>query len=84
MAHFSIREPIWSSRSIGIADNRISEQNTIECTYRTKDGTRLYPDVIMLTRQQLNQYPTQKIKGGVTLRIIPLKVLDEGAEPVTR
>ena len=38
-----IREPIWLSKSIGIASKRAFADLEIEITYKDKAGNRVYP-----------------------------------------
>jgi hypothetical protein len=71
---FIIQEPIWETKSIGLAEDKLEEENIIEIAYRTKDGTKLYPHFYTLTKEKALTYPTKKIKNH-TLRIIPMREL---------
>ena len=66
-----IREPIWATRSIGIADHKIIADLTIYIEYRDKLGKKLYPHKSFMTRGKVKRYPTQTVKG-VLLRIVPI------------
>ena len=72
---FIIHEPIWETKSIGLAEDKLHNNNTIEIVYRTKDGTRLYPDTYVISKEKALVYPTKKIKNH-TLRIIPIRELE--------
>jgi len=77
MARIQIREPIWKSKSIGIAEHKLKHLSTteIEILYRNQHGHRLWPDVYCITRAQAMQYPVQMLYG-IRLRIIPIADLE--------
>jgi len=66
-----IRSPIWKTRSVGVADYKITKDIVVKISYKTTTGERLYPDPLFMTREKAKQYPTQTV-SGVTLRIIPI------------
>jgi hypothetical protein len=74
-----IKEPIWSTRSVGIADLRIGlndeDEIFVEISYKTADGKRLYPGTYILSRKEADRYPTKILWNGLVLRIIPIYML---------
>jgi len=74
MRKIIIRVPIFKTRSIGIADYKITEDLEIYIDYRTKDKELLYPYIYSLTKEKAKKYPIQ-FKRGVMLRIIPIEDL---------
>jgi hypothetical protein len=77
MKEITIHSPIWKSRSVGIAEYQITEDLCIEIDYRKKDGTWLYPKRFTIEKERALTYPTQIVRGGVVLRIIPISDLKE-------
>lgn len=76
MTKITIREPIWKSRSIGIAEDKMTSRLlAIEITYITKDGKRLYPNILYIDREKASKYPIQLWKG-YKLYIIPIADLE--------
>ena len=75
MSHFKIKKPIWKTRSVGIAEHRITAHNTISIEYRNKDGLRLYPKIYYISKKDAFQYPVQVVRG-IRLRIIPIDDLE--------
>lgn len=70
-----IREPIWKTQSIGIAEDKMVTHNLdIEISYKTQDGERLYPEPYTISRSKAILYPTQKIRNHI-IHIIPIKDL---------
>lgn len=72
-----IRSPIWSTKSIGIAEHRVPPFGyvEVEIMYCEKPGVRMFPDRYAVTMEQLLKYPRQIINSKVALRIIPIKDL---------
>ena len=66
-----IRTPIWKTRSIGLAEHKLATKTNVEIAYRTKDGTKLYPDTYIISKKRALTYPIQFV-SGVKLRIIPI------------
>lgn len=71
MREISIREPIWKTRSVGIAEYKITEDLLIEIEYVDKQGKKPYPHQYIMKKDKALTYPTQKVRGNV-LRIIPI------------
>lgn len=80
----SIRTPIWSSQSIGIAASELTEHDIdIEITYTLKDGARKFPDTYTMHSSIIKRFPTQMIKG-TKLHIVPISALVvKGVPPPT-
>ena len=75
MRRIEIRQPIFHSMSIGIAEYKLDHgEVAIEITYRDKHGERMFPGTFLLTPLEACRYPLQKTRG-VDLRIIPIKSL---------
>ena len=76
MRKIKIEYPIWKTRSIGIAEYKITDDLLIEILYRDKSGQRLYPHKYRLLRSKALCYPKQVVKNGVILRIVPISELE--------
>ena len=74
MKRILIKAPIWHSRSIGIAEHKISLGGgvEVEIVYKDKNGVQVYPNVYEITMREAIEYPRQEAQRGVTLRIIPI------------
>lgn len=76
LKEYKIKEPIWSTNSIGILDKRLMENDLIvSITYKTSDGTLLYPNKYIIRRKEVHKYPKQFLKNK-TLYIIPIDKLE--------
>lgn len=81
MAIIKIKAPIWSSRSIGVAEFRMTDPVLrIQIEYKEKDGNKLYPGTYSISRERAMTYPSQVLPQGVKLRIIPIEDLEREAE----
>jgi len=69
-----IRTPIWNTRSIGIAESKLSEYTRVEIAYQDRSGNRLYPHIYGVKKEFAMKHPKQ-ITRGVALRIIPISSL---------
>jgi hypothetical protein len=74
MRRVVIHSPIWSSRSVGIAEHLVkgSEKLEIEIDYTDQDGKRIYPDIYEMTETEAKQYPKQSFGNTPKLYIIPI------------
>ena len=70
-----IREPIWISKSIGIASKRAFADLEIEITYKDKAGNRVYPATYKITKEKIITYPCRYI-GKNRIHIVPIKDLE--------
>ena len=73
-----IRAPLWGGGrpNIGIADFRIKGLDVIEAEIiyvRKTDGLRSYPGTYSMKVSEITQYPTQIVRGGVKLYVVPLE-----------
>lgn len=78
MSQFKILKPIWNGgkRAVGLADHRITDNNTIEIMYTDKNGVRLYPHQYSMSYQELKKYPTQQFNANMPLlRVVPIDEL---------
>ncbi len=64
MNRYEIKEPIWKTRSVGIAEHRLKKDLLVDILYRDKDGKRVYPDTYIVRKGTTNHYPSQEIKGN--------------------
>lgn len=76
MREITIHSPIWKSRSIGIAAEKITDDLSITIDYKKKDGEMLYPEKYFISRERAIKYPTQTIRNSIVLHIIPINELD--------
>ena len=82
MKKFRIREPYWNGTkgmpSVGLNEERITDDVEVVILYKNKQGERQYPDVYQMEKHAALSYPQKKVKGDVTLRIIPIGDFDTG------
>jgi len=73
MKLFSIREPIWKTRSVGLNQRELYDEKIIfvDILYKNKEGKRIYPNRLTMESEKVRSYPTQIVKG-VVLHIIPI------------
>ena len=74
MVKINIKYPIWKTRSVGIAEHKITGDLAIDILYRNKAGDRIYPNTLYINQIKALTYPINVIKG-VKLRIIPISDL---------
>lgn len=72
MRQITILEPIWKTRSVGIADYKITDDIEVEITYKDRNRERVYPGKYYMTKAKALTYPTSFVHGSVRLRIIPI------------
>lgn len=73
-----IKEPIWATKSVGIAEDILDRTNEtyVEILYTNIRGWRIWPYLYVISREKAMKYPIQRVKGR-TLRIIPIAALTE-------
>ena len=69
-----IKEPIWISRSVGIAAKRAFADLEIQILYKDSYGNRVYPATYKITKEKIITYPYRYI-GGNRIYIVPIKDL---------
>jgi hypothetical protein len=69
-----IKEPIWISRSIGIASKRAFADLIIEILYKDRYGNKVFPATYKITKEKIITYPYRYISGN-RLYIVPIKDL---------
>lgn len=77
-ADILIREPIWGTRSIGVAEYKIRDKNYIKIDVKDQSGNKVYPGVYMATREQLMAGEVKWVgqtPRRVKLRVIPISQL---------
>tara|TARA_Y100000310_G_C20076487_1_gene531804 strand:+ start:71 stop:367 length:297 start_codon:yes stop_codon:yes gene_type:complete len=72
---YSIKTPIWKTKSIGIAEQRLKNDLLVEIEYKQVDGNRLYPDTYIVRKNSTDSYQRQTVKGN-DLVIIPISELE--------
>jgi hypothetical protein len=72
---YSIKTPIWKTKSIGIAEQRLNDDLLVEIEYKQTDGKRLYPHTYIVRKNSVDKYPKQLVKGN-NLVIIPISELE--------
>ena len=72
---YDIKAPKWNGgkRVFGIANFRIGNTIDITCSYKDKDGNQIYPDLYRMSGSKARSYPTQILKAGITLYLIPIE-----------
>jgi len=74
MIKFFIKKPIWENpRSVGIAEYKIIDDIEVEIGYKDKQGNRLYPWRLKMSKQKALTYPTRQFVQTPDLKIIPIK-----------
>ena len=69
-----IKEPIWISRSIGIAAKRTFADLEIEIMYKDKYHNRVFPATYFIKAEKIITYPYRYI-GGNRIYIVPINDL---------
>ena len=64
MNRYEIKEPIWKTRSVGIAEHRLKKDLLVDIIYRNKDGQSVYHDTYIGREGSTLNYPSQNIKGN--------------------
>ena len=76
MKKYTIKEPIWATKSVGIADYRLTDDLLVDISYKDKAGNVLYPGEFLVKKDIAKTYPIQELKstpaGGLKLHIIPI------------
>ena len=75
MKKYTIKEPIWATKSVGIADYRLTDDLLVDISYKDKAGNVLYPGEFLVKKDIAKTYPIQKLKGNLNLHIIPINDL---------
>ena len=75
METYSIKTPIWKTKSIGIAEQRLNDDLLVEIEYRQANGNKLYPHTYIVRKNDVDNYQRQTVKGN-DLVIIPISELE--------
>ena len=75
MDKYKIKTPIWKTKSIGIAEQRLNNDLLVEIEYKQSNGDRSYPYTYIVRRNVVDKYPKQLVKGN-NLIIIPIAELE--------
>ena len=77
MRKIIIKEPMWKNRSVGISEDKITDDLIIVISYQVKSGSRLYPTPFTITREKALSYPsTRYSKLPGKFKEIPIQDLD--------
>lgn len=72
----TIREPFWKHRAFGIADRElVGDEIEVQCSYKAKDGKKLYPHTYKIRCGKAKMYPA-KLQKGTLLHIIPVEAFE--------
>lgn len=72
MRKIVIRSPIWKTKSVGVADYKITDDLLIDISYKDKSGAKLF-NPFTVKREYAKSCPTQVIGSeSLLLRIIPI------------
>lgn len=71
-----IKFPRWKERAVGIPTYKIKSHNEVTISYVKADGTRLYPYPLYISGEKIREYPTQNLKNGVIVHIVPISALE--------
>lgn len=73
MIKIKIREPIWNSKSVGIATEKIKDDILVEITYKNLKGEKPFPFKYFMKKDKIQYYPVRPAMGKVPeLVIIPI------------
>jgi hypothetical protein len=78
VSQFKILKPVWNGgkRMVGLADFRISSNNSIEIMYKDKTGVRIYPHQYSMSGSELKKYPLESFSPNMPLlRMVPIEDL---------
>lgn len=67
-----IKEPIWKTRSVGIARSKLYGDISVQITYKDRMGNRVYPHKYFMARDKALSYPVQTVRRNIDLKIIPI------------
>lgn len=69
-----IKQPIWDGRKVGIADFRVKGDAMVHMTVSYKDinDNLVFPYTYVMPTKKIRTYPTQNLKSGVTLYLVPI------------
>ena len=79
MSHYTIREPYWRYKGVGLAEHEMTgETLSIDVTYEKKDGSRLYPNTMYISKNKAMLCRQEIIKNSdVKVRIVPFDQMSE-------
>lgn len=73
-----IAAPIWGSKSVGVAEWRMTaDVIEVNILYTDKKGRKVFPHIYRMSRARAMTYPTQTVAGGTKLRVIPIAAFEE-------
>jgi hypothetical protein len=75
-SQIEIKAPRWKQRVVGVASFRVQTHNQIDITYQNKESKRLYPYPLYASGELIRACPTQNVKNGVMLYLVPIDKLE--------
>ncbi len=75
---FSIKNPVWGGRKVGLATYKVGTHNEIEILTVKTNGERVYPNSFYISGQNARKYPIEPVRSNpnVKLHIIPINDLE--------
>lgn len=72
-----IKEPIWWNRSVGLAENKLSDITKIQILHKDKHGNLVFPHTYSITKEKAMNYKLELAKRNknIKLRIVPINAL---------
>jgi hypothetical protein len=73
MISYTIKEPIWGSKSVGIATHRVKGDTMVEIriSYKDSGGNLVFPFSYFMHSSRIRRYPT-KMSGTIPVHIVPI------------
>ena len=87
--NFDIQQPVWKTRSVGLASYKVGANNKVRILARRKDGSYIYaapngkPQTYYVSGATVKQCPTQTLSNNVVLSLVPiskLEILEDGLQ----
>ena len=75
MSHFKIRTPIWKTKSIGLACDKVEDDNTVEITHKLASGDLMFPGIYTISGFMAKQFPRRKFSKGVEVYDVKISAL---------
>lgn len=75
----TIKEPIWSTKSVGLNVGGLGDENlvNVNIAYKDKYENLVFPGTFQMKVKDIAKYPVQLKWGYVRLHIVPIKVLQD-------
>lgn len=72
-----IKEPIWSTKSVGLNTGGLGDENEVDVKilYQDKHDNLVFPGTFRMKVKDINTYPVQTMWGYVKVHIVPIAIL---------